>query len=591
MQRDTGSYNSSEKKITELQSMIRGSQIRERYQINQLENNELENYPTFVVGNDPEMPKELESFAEPNDKIALVATSGMRAVSLACMLGNPQQLPKIILIDNSLHVTAFWQAMRRFMQYDSKTSSEQDFIQNLPLFLQDHDLLYRKLSPDVYEKDCTDEIKYLPQDIKGFFQGLISKHGYSYIKAVILHASVIKQSWSDLDTFIKIKNIASYLGINKIFTYPSNIIGSSQDAEKKNQILNNIASISPILSIHTDACLLHRQPEQVLLITNQDPSVVWSKLLPSSCDRGILDSLFHHLDLLSKYMQARLYLHATSSAKTSLSFYEQLKNKEKAKLIFEKMILIFCKLLNQIYRAILLENENPKGILELLHEEAKDLMKYQDQLTAIPLQTLKLSIKNLTPTPSIYYEKGNNLFNNGDFIQAITVYKHALATYHSPQFVDKHSFKILHLHFSLLIACMQAKLYLEAINTAETALSCYDSSASKEQDKSLLDKIVINFCKALNLYHHQKLLLNENKTAKASLRLLLLEKSNCLIKYEDQVSVMSSQTLKLIIKKLRSESITDNSFYIYNSLFVNKKTSSIKEKIMLEDDKKRFLVI
>ena len=101
---------------------------------------------------------------------------------------------------------------------------------------------------------------------------MFNKYGYGYVKAVILHTTVIKQSWSDTDTFRKIKNISSYLGINKIFMYPSNIVACVRDEEIQNQVLHNIELVSPVLSIHTDACKQHHCPERVLLITNQEPT-------------------------------------------------------------------------------------------------------------------------------------------------------------------------------------------------------------------------------------------------------------------------------------------------------------------------------
>ena len=106
-----------------LQSAVRGFLARRKYRINHLKNNQLTSYKTFVIGNDPLMPSELVNYIEPNDKIVLIATSGMRAVSLACMLGNHKHTPKIILIDNSRSARILC-AMQEFMSDDTKTSQQ-----------------------------------------------------------------------------------------------------------------------------------------------------------------------------------------------------------------------------------------------------------------------------------------------------------------------------------------------------------------------------------------------------------------------------------------------------------------------------------
>ncbi|MBX3709059.1 MAG: hypothetical protein KIT56_00245 [Gammaproteobacteria bacterium] len=269
--------------VVKIQSIIRGARVRAQYQINPLSHAELENYEAFVIGNDPQMPPELNNYCEAADKIALVATSGMRAVSLACKLGNTNQIPKIILVDNSMQVTAFWQAMRCFMQNDAKAGTEVLFKQNLPVFLRSHESLYRDFPADAFKADCTDKIKYLSQDISGYFQALINKYGYDFVRKVISHASVIKQSWADVETFGKIKNILNYLGINKVITYPSNIVSCISDQAIREQVLRNIESLSPMLSVHTDLCSRHDHPEKVLLITNQRPAAVQSTLFQSTC--------------------------------------------------------------------------------------------------------------------------------------------------------------------------------------------------------------------------------------------------------------------------------------------------------------------
>ena len=125
-------------KVITIQSIMRSIHIQNKYKINQLTAENSTDYSTFVIGNDPKMPAELNNYHEFSDKIALVATSGMRAVSLACKLGNSVQTPKIILVDNSLQVIAFWKAMQIFMQDEHQTVTENLFKENFPKFLYKH---------------------------------------------------------------------------------------------------------------------------------------------------------------------------------------------------------------------------------------------------------------------------------------------------------------------------------------------------------------------------------------------------------------------------------------------------------------------
>lgn len=265
-----------------IQKNFRGFLARKKYGIQHLKQSQQESYRTFVVGNDPIMPTALDNYHEPNDKIALIATSGMRAVSLACKIGNPKNTPKIILIDNSIEVNSFWHAMREFMQDEKKAATQALFLQNLPLFLDAHRRLYRKLAHDSLSSVAAPGVKYLNQDISVYFKALIRKYGYEYIRAVILHAALIKQSWVEPNVLVKVKNILNRLGIHKIYMYPSNIASYIDDENMRDQFLENIAKIQPVLSIHTDHCDVHCHPEKVYLFENNDPKYVTNTIFSST---------------------------------------------------------------------------------------------------------------------------------------------------------------------------------------------------------------------------------------------------------------------------------------------------------------------
>lgn len=267
-----------------IQKNMRGFLAKKKYGIKPLKERELENYLVFPVGNDPKMPPSLDKYNEPNEEIGFIGTSGMRSLSLACKLGNPKHPPKIIIVDNSKEVYEFWDAMRKFVKEDKKAGTADLFLANLPRFLILHRNLYRHIPDDAFAQDVAPGVTYLNQNIATYFKALINKHGYGYVRSVILHTSLIKQSWAEPTVFVKLKNILRHQGINKIYMYPSNIVACIDDPKIRAQVLDNILKTNPLLSIHTDLCGIHGHPEKVFLFENNDPKQVSHTLFaPSTC--------------------------------------------------------------------------------------------------------------------------------------------------------------------------------------------------------------------------------------------------------------------------------------------------------------------
>ena len=233
----TNEANAVDKAATVIQKHIRRDLMQSKYGIDHLENDELTSYKTFVLGNDPNMSA-LRQWREPRDKIAIVATSGLRSVFLALKLGNKKNIPKIIQVDNSREVHEFWYAVRALMRDESKAETQALFLENFPLLLNNIKSLYRD----------DEDVNVIMANFKAWFKGF----GYDYVRAIIVHASLIKQSWADPDVFIKIKNILSYQGINKIYMYPSNIASYIDDIAIRNQLFENIEKLNPVVCIHTD---------------------------------------------------------------------------------------------------------------------------------------------------------------------------------------------------------------------------------------------------------------------------------------------------------------------------------------------------
>lgn len=269
--------NSLEKNLaaTTIQATARGFLARRRYCIREIEMFELEKYPAFVVGNDPCMPATLSNHAEPHEKIALVGTSCIRNISIACELGQSlQHTPKIFIVDNSFEVHQFWRQFRAFMQDDALSKTHALFSANLADFLEKTNDLCRQPSNKLLKGAWGDSVTFPDQNSANFMQSIIDKHGYERFRAVVSHVSLIKQSWEDTQTFIKLRNIIKLLGIQTIYTYPSNIVTLMYDHLVEETILKNIHLLSPKLSIHVINGFTpdrYIAPKEVKLIEDNHP--------------------------------------------------------------------------------------------------------------------------------------------------------------------------------------------------------------------------------------------------------------------------------------------------------------------------------
>lgn len=266
---------------SKIQRAFRGFIAPKLYRIQQLDSTKLESYNAFIVGNDPCMPEELANHAEHNKKIAIVGTSCLRNISIACELGKSlEHTSKIFIVDNSSQVHQFWQKFRAFMADDALTQTHALFTANLPQFLADTEDLCRQPSNQLLKNAWGGTVEFPDQDATNFMQSIIEKHGYERFRAVARHVSLIKQAFEDTQTFTKLRNIIKVLGIDTVYTYPSNLatLMIGQDAEA---MLKNIQLLSPKLSIHVINDITRRgylAPKEVKLIEDNRPDQVQTKL-------------------------------------------------------------------------------------------------------------------------------------------------------------------------------------------------------------------------------------------------------------------------------------------------------------------------
>lgn len=275
---DDGNVEAKARAATLIQSSWKGRNTRKKFAFKQLPEIQMTKSHTFLVGNDPKITG-LEPYASVSgEKVALIGTSGLRALALVCKLGNREALPKLIIVDNSKQVIKFWRNLREMVAKDVYHSND-EFLQKFQEFFEQNKALCRILSNDAFTCLNAGALEYENQDPVLFLSQLIGAFGLHYVCMIIKSSVIIGQSWADTTLFSSLKNILKLNGIDKTYIYPSNI-PSVIDDEDLDSFFANIQIIAPHLSIITDLCPTHRQPEQTILTTETNPSQLKRLIFP-----------------------------------------------------------------------------------------------------------------------------------------------------------------------------------------------------------------------------------------------------------------------------------------------------------------------
>jgi hypothetical protein len=250
--------------------------------IEELSYDELHHRKAFIVGNDPFMGPKLDKYVEPRQKIALIATSGMRAISLACKLGNPQQVPHIYLVDYSNNVYLFWLALRDFFERHDNAAS---FMEHFSDFLSRNGHIISTPTNENYaEGRALNKVKFLNQNPRVFIDGLIKKYPYDYVRDVVLHATVIRQDWRNIEFFCNLNRYIRAEGIEKTYIYASNIVACMAPEEWKNQALEGIQCTNPVVAIHTSYSHKYQCPKYVYILEDSEPEAVKRAIFPKGAN-------------------------------------------------------------------------------------------------------------------------------------------------------------------------------------------------------------------------------------------------------------------------------------------------------------------
>ncbi|MDR3442392.1 MAG: IQ calmodulin-binding motif-containing protein [Legionella sp.] len=265
--------------VVTIQSLWKGYHIRKEFSFKHFADVGMHSSPTYVVGNDPVI-KNLELYvANPHEHVALIGTSGLRALSLICKLAPTQTTPKLIIVDNSTSVVLFWRKFRELVHITPANKVE--FLQKFEQFLATNQHLHKIMANDALTVNIAPGVEYENQNSKRFLEHLIDLYDLEFLCRIIKSATIINQSWANKELFCAIKNILNLNGITKTYLYPSNIAHciATYDADK---LLENIQLISPTLSIITDRCPSHSLPEEVYITTKTNKVELRALIFPSA---------------------------------------------------------------------------------------------------------------------------------------------------------------------------------------------------------------------------------------------------------------------------------------------------------------------
>lgn len=284
-----------ERNALTLQAAARGFLSRKKYALHNISNAPAVDYEAFLVGNDPVMA-DLANY-QMTDHFALIGTSCFRNIAIACALASRQDrttIPKIVIIDSSTQVNQVW---RRVQQLFASCPDAENFQQQFPQLLDESAYLIRVVDKIFSPHPA---IRYPAQNIEKFFQYLFTTYDYSYVRSMILDTVILQHDWENPEVFARLKNIFHDTGVKQIVTYPSNIVTSyspQKHADTIERILQNIDSLTPALTIHTDLCARHMKPERAMFFTESEPVKLYQQLFP---DEGLLPCQASLLKLSNK---------------------------------------------------------------------------------------------------------------------------------------------------------------------------------------------------------------------------------------------------------------------------------------------------
>lgn len=234
-----------------LQALARGKLTRDKFQVKQLRSEQLTDYHLMPLGNDPD---EIFTGSSSDKKLALVATSGFRAIEVACLMSSDvTKIPKIYLVDNSNNIHELWLRAKNAFFLMADESDLIVMLRSVVLSMPKYTELFSSGRYSIKRPP-----KYL--DIIGFFNNLVANYGFINVKKIVCNTVVIRGDWTDNCLFTRLNAIIREIGILDICAYPSNIASCVRGEYLQKLVIQSVKSLTPRAAIFTDLCSFHGRP-------------------------------------------------------------------------------------------------------------------------------------------------------------------------------------------------------------------------------------------------------------------------------------------------------------------------------------------
>ena len=256
-----GLFMKSEKDAaTLIQKTLRGIAVRSHTVIKELPYTKLSSYRSFLIGNDtPLTTKDLEPH-KINTNFVLIGTSLFRSADIACKLAATESVfPKVVIVDDSREAAAAWSKIKQFF-HDSTKTSWRNFLFDEDGFLE---FVLSELTDIRIEANIGD-----------FFKLFAHNHTLEYVKRVVAGVVMIKQDWSDIETFRALRQIYKD---RPIVTYSSNIIPYVVPSVQIN-VIKCIDTLKPCLSLCTNLDPKARCPTRSYVLMDSSPASIVDSL-------------------------------------------------------------------------------------------------------------------------------------------------------------------------------------------------------------------------------------------------------------------------------------------------------------------------
>lgn len=238
-----------------IQALVRGMQAKARYHIRALAKERMTDYHLMPLGNDPKTMKFSKEAGE-TTPFALVATSGLRAIELACQVkGDNPSTPKLYIVDNSKNIHDLWQAVKHVFTYLRNAIDIEIALQQTVYELPIYQRTFR-------DWECTSTSPDKLLNLGKFLKTLFDKYSFATVKRIINNTALIRGDWTNTATFHKIKRICDRIGIDRIYAYPSNIGPCLDTKADTDRLLDSIEALKPTKTLHTNLCPFHGKPEK-----------------------------------------------------------------------------------------------------------------------------------------------------------------------------------------------------------------------------------------------------------------------------------------------------------------------------------------